>query len=198
MVTWRLPSSRLTVPTLDFGTPAKKILPPGATVNGGQVFAQSPLQFDTEGLAVSLSNRYNVSPAPLTTTGSRAPAWEAFNCTHFRATFWSAVLAVPSDPVAQSPVFAVALCALAVPASKDRPALPVSGTCALGAAGAGPAAKVGNPHALNDTAPATTRTATYLARFDSMSSPLKSRAPANLQPRTAETRAPIRTGSRDR
>src|SRR4051812_30375010 len=106
MVTCSEPSSRLTTPTSAFLTPATKIRPPGATVTGGHVTAQSPLQLDFDGFAVSLSKRYKVRSAPLTTTGFNAPALLALSCTHFWAMSLAAVFGVPSEPLAQSPVFA--------------------------------------------------------------------------------------------
>src|SRR5947208_15722344 len=101
-----------------FFTPVKKILLPSATVTGGQVTAQSPAQLDFDGFGTSLSKRYSVSPAPLTTTGFSAPARPALSATHFRATAFGTVLGVPSAPVAVSPESAGALFAFGVPDTK--------------------------------------------------------------------------------
>ncbi len=60
-----LPSARVTVPTSLASMP----LSCGVSVAtaGGQVVAQAPLQLDIGGLAVSLSKRYRVKPAPSVT-----------------------------------------------------------------------------------------------------------------------------------
>src|SRR4030081_2236628 len=109
MVTCTVPSSRLTVPTCELATPWRKIREPGETSTGGHVTAQAPLQLDFDGRAVSLSNRYSVNPAPLTTTGLRSPAEAAVSCAHFIAA--GSLL----GPWKKSPVLGGALLASAVP-----------------------------------------------------------------------------------
>src|SRR4030088_1145431 len=112
MVTCSVPSSRSTMPTCEPETPWRTIREPGETSTGGHVTAQAPLQLDFEGRAVSLSNRYSVNPAPLTTTGLRSPADAAVSATHFIAA--GALL----GPWKKSPVLAGALLAFAVPLVK--------------------------------------------------------------------------------
>src|SRR4051794_29067873 len=145
MVTWRVPSSRLTTPTAERSTPSRKIFPPWSTSTGGQVFAQSPEQFDFDGDGVSLSNRYRVKPAPLSTTGLSAPALPADSCTHFIAAALAS--AEPFAPAwAKSPVPGCAPLPTALPESH----------CTASAAGAGAGVPLPPPeeHAERTTAPA--------------------------------------------
>src|SRR4030081_184577 len=109
MVTWRVPSARITMPISEVDTPWTKIREPGWTTTGGQVIAQAPLQLDCDGCAVSLSKRYSVNPAPSCTIGFRPLAEPAVNCTHFIAA------GSVRGPLKKSPVFCGALFCFAVP-----------------------------------------------------------------------------------
>src|SRR5262249_53613953 len=65
MVSWRVPSARVTVPTWSAEMPFSVGRP---SVNaGGQICAHLPSQLDFGGFGVSLSNRYSTKPAPSVT-----------------------------------------------------------------------------------------------------------------------------------
>src|SRR5690242_583553 len=91
--------------------PSRKTFEPGVTSTGGHVLAQSPVQVDRDGAAVSLSKRYRVKPAPLRTMGFSPLAEPPDSWTHF-------IEAGLSGTVTKSPVFGAALFCWAVPVLK--------------------------------------------------------------------------------